>query len=237
MTSVSLTPTATKPRLDRGQFLHPLTLFVLVLLTSVVVFVGNLVIYAVATVGTFVLLFYAHRPGFWRQALIMLSLGVITTGIILVNYDYVTSIFLGLAVLALRLLPVFNLGSLLIISRPSALLAALRSLWVPNNLAIGVLLALRFLGEMPARLREIRLAMRVRGLRPSLWHPIRAFELYFVPLTYKCLHVSESLVSSIIAKGIEREEPRSSYHDIAFHWQDTLALGAGLAILGVAIWI
>lgn len=237
MTSETSAPVVTPPGLDRDQFLHPLTLFALVLLTSVVVFLGNLVTYVVATAGTFLLLFYAHRPAFWRQALIMLGLGVIIAAIILVNCSYVTSIFLGLAVLALRLLPVFNLGSLLIIARPSALLAALRRLRVPNNLAIGVLLALRFLGEMPARMREIRLAMRVRGLRPRPWHPIRTFELYFVPLTYKCLHVSESLVSSIIAKGIEREGSRSSYHDIAFHWQDTLALGAGLAILGVAIWI
>ena len=54
---------------------------------------------------------------------------------------------------------------------------------------------------------------------------------------YKCLHVSETLVSSVISKGIEADCEKTSYRSLSFGLLDGAALGAGVALLGVAVWV
>ena len=115
-------------------------------------------------------------------------------------------------------------------------MSALRAVKVPQSLSIGLVTALRFLDEMTARLNEIKNGMKVRGLRLSLLHPIRSFELYLIPLIYKCLHVSETLTSSIIAKGIEYEGKKTSYKPVRFGWYDTVGLLAAVFLLWRSVW-
>jgi len=107
---------------------------------------------------------------------------------------------------------------------------------MPNTVSVAMIAALRFMDEIGLRLHEIRNGMKIRGFHASLLHPVRTFELYFVPLVYKCLHVSETLVSSIIAKGIEYEGEKTSYYDMRFKFADGISLFAGVALLGVALW-
>ena len=76
--------------------------------------------------------------------------------------------------------------------------------------------------------------MKVRGLRLSLLHPVHSFELYLIPLIYKCLHVSETLTSSIISRGIEYEGEKTSYNLIHFGILDYTFISAFL--MGFVLW-
>ena len=152
------------------------------------------------------------------------------------DLGYVTGIFIGLFALIARFIPIFNIGIVLILTSPSKILACFRKLHMPNTVSVAMIAALRFMDEIGLRLHEIRNGMKIRGFHASLLHPVRTFELYFVPLVYKCLHVSETLVSSIIAKGIEYEGEKTSYYDMRFKFADGISLFAGVALLGVALW-
>ena len=79
--------------------------------------------------------------------------------------------------------------------------------------------------------------MRLREFTSKPLHPVRTFELYLVPLVYKCLHVSETLTSSLLAKGILYEGEKTSYHDLSFGLADGASLALSLLFLGVALWM
>lgn len=220
---------------EEGQ-LHPFTLFALTILVSFQVFFGNQTVYWAVLVLTLLIALNASTGLFLRQIIVFsVSYGMMYF-LAFADLGYVTGIFIGLFALIARFIPIFNIGIVLILTSPSKILACFRKLHMPNTVSVAMIAALRFMDEIGLRLLEIRNGMKIRGFHASLLHPIRTFELYFVPLVYKCLHVSETLVSSIIAKGIEYEGEKTSYYDMRFKFADGISLFAGVALLGVALW-
>lgn len=220
---------------EEGQ-LHPFTLFALTILVSFQVFFGNQTVYWAVLVLTLLIALNASTGLFLRQIIVFsVSYGMMYF-LAFADLGYVTGIFIGLFALIARFIPIFNIGIVLILTSPSKILACFRMLHMPNTVSVAMIAALRFMDEIGLRLHEIRNGMKIRGFHASLLHPVRTFELYFVPLVYKCLHVSETLVSSIIAKGIEYEGEKTSYYDMRFKFADGISLFAGVALLGVALW-
>lgn len=220
---------------EEGQ-LHPFTLFALTILVSFQVFFGNQTVYWAVLVLTLLIALNASTGLFLRQIIVFsVSYGMMYF-LAFADLGYVTGIFIGLFALIARCIPIFNIGIVLILTSPSKILACFRKLHMPNTVSVAMIAALRFMDEIGLRLHEIRNGMKIRGFHASLLHPVRTFELYFVPLVYKCLHVSETLVSSIIAKGIEYEGEKTSYYDMRFKFADGISLFAGVALLGVALW-
>ena len=220
---------------EEGQ-LHPFTLFALTILVSFQVFFGNQTVYWAVLVLTLLIDLNASTGLFLRQIIVFsVSCGMMYL-LAFADLGYVTGIFIGLFALIARFIPIFNIGIVLILTSPSKILACFRKLHMPNTVSVAMIAALRFMDEIGLRLHEIRNGMKIRGFHASLLHPVRTFELYFVPLVYKCLHVSETLVSSIIAKGIEYEGEKTSYYDMRFKFADGISLFAGVALLGVALW-
>lgn len=220
---------------EEGQ-LHPFTLFALTILVSFQVFFGNQTVYWAVLVLTLLIALNASIGLFLRQIIVFsVSYGMMYF-LAFADLGYVTGIFIGLFALIARFIPIFNIGIVLILTSPSKILACFRKLHMPNTVSVAMIAALRFMDEIGLRLHEIRNGMKIRGFHASLLHPVRTFELYFVPLVYKCLHVSETLVSSIIAKGIEYEGEKTSYYDMRFKFADGISLFAGVALLGVALW-
>lgn len=220
---------------EEGQ-LHPFTLFALTILVSFQVFFGNQTVYWAVLVLTLLIALNASTGLFLRQIIVFsVSYGMMYF-LAFADLGYVTGIFIGLFALIARFIPIFNIGIVLILTSPSKILACFRKLHMPNTVSVAMIAALRFMDEIGLRLHEIRNGMKIRGFHASLLHPVRTFELYFVPLVYKCLHVSETLVSSIIAKGIEYEGEKTSYYDMRFTFADGISLFAGVALLGVALW-
>ena len=132
--------------------------------------------------------------------------------------------FMGLLLIGIKLFPIFTLGRILIALSPLTIMSSLRKIGISNNFNLSVATGLRFMGEMNIRLKEIRNGMKVRGLKISLLHPVRSFELYLIPLMYKCLHVSETLTSSIISKGAEYNTEKTSYTSTKYNIFDLICL-------------
>ena len=218
-------------RNTHGWSMNPITLFILILLTSFLVFLVNQTMYYILLGVSFLFLFlFSYSEGI-KRALVYSGLFLLIQLLAYIDLGMTTGALIGLIALVLRLYPIFNIGRILILTSPLKIMSALRTVKVPQSLSIGLVTALRFLDEMTARLKEIRNGMKVRGLRLNLLHPLRSFELYLIPLIYKCLHVSETLTSSIIAKGIEYEGPKTSYRPVRFGWYDTAGLLSALFIL------
>ena len=223
-------------RNTQGWSMNPITLFILILLTSFLVFLVNQTMYYVLLGMSFLFLFlFSYTEGV-KRALAYIGLFLLIKLLAYVDLGMTTGALIGLIALFLRLYPIFNIGRILILTSPLKIMSALRAVKAPQSLSIGLVTALRFLDEMTARLNEIKNGMKVRGLRLSLLHPIRSFELYLIPLIYKCLHVSETLTSSIIAKGIEYEGKKTSYRPVHFGWYDTVGLLAAVFLLWISIW-
>ena len=218
-------------RNTQGWSMNPITLFILILLTSFLVFLVDQTMYYVLLSMSFLfLVLFSYSEGI-KRAVVYIGLFLLIKLLAYIDLGMTPGAFIGLIALFLRLYPIFNIGRILILTSPLKIMSALRAVKAPQSLSIGLVTALRFLDEMTARLKEIRNGMKVRGLRLSLLHPLRSFELYLIPLIYKCLHVSETLTSSIIAKGIEYEGKKTSYKPVRFGWYDTLGLSATFFIV------
>ena len=223
-------------RNTQGWSMNPITLFILILLTSFLVFLVNQTMYYVLLGMSFLFLFlFSYTEGV-KRALAYIGLFLLIKLLAYIDLGMTTGALIGLIALFLRLYPIFNIGKILILTSPLKIMSALRAVKAPQSLSIGLVTALRFLDEMTARLNEIKNGMKVRGLHLSLLHPIRSFELYLIPLIYKCLHVSETLTSSIIAKGIEYEGKKTSYRPVHFGWYDTVGLLAAVFLLWRSVW-
>ena len=218
-------------RNTQGWSMNPITLFILILLTSFLVFLVDQTMYYVLLGMSFLFLILFSYSESIKRAVVYIGLFLLIKLLAYIDLGMTTGALIGLIALFLRLYPIFNIGRILILTSPLKIMSALRAVKAPQSLSIGLVTALRFLDEMTARLKEIRNGMKVRGLRLSLLHPLRSFELYLIPLIYKCLHVSETLTSSIIAKGIEYEGKKTSYKPVRFGWYDTLGLSAAVFLV------
>ena len=215
--------------------MNPITLFILILLTSFLVFLVDQTMYYVLLSMSFLfLVLFSYSEGI-KRAIVYIGLFLLIKLLAYIDLGMTTGALIGLIALFLRLYPIFNIGRILILTSPLKIMSALRAVKASQSLSIGLVTALRFLDEMTARLKEIRNGMKVRGLRLSLLHPLRSFELYLIPLIYKCLHVSETLTSSIIAKGIEYKGKKTSYKPVHFGWYDTVGLLAAVFLVWMSV--
>ena len=222
-------------RNTQGWSMNPITLFILILLTSFLVFLVDQTMYYVLLSMSFLfLVLFSYSEGI-KRAVVYIGLFLLIKLLAYIDLGMTTGALIGLIALFLRLYPIFNIGRILILTSPLKIMSALRAVKASQSLSIGLVTALRFLDEMTARLKEIRNGMKVRGLRLSLLHPLRSFELYLIPLIYKCLHVSETLTSSIIAKGIEYKGKKTSYKPVHFGWYDTVGLLAAVFLVWMSV--
>lgn len=190
---------------------NSIVLFILIVSFSITLFITDKFGYYIMLAVSFVLLLTHSKKVFLNMSTRYLFLILLLHLLEKLPYGLGVASFIGLLLIGIKLFPVFTLGRILISLSPLTIMSSLRKIGIPNNFNLSVATGLRFMGEMNIRLKEIRNGMKVRGLKISLLHPVRSFELYLIPLMYKCLHVSETLTSSIISKGAEYNTEKTSY--------------------------
>ena len=195
---------------------NSIVLFILIVSFSITLFITDKFGYYIMLAVSFVLLLTHSKKVFLNMSTKYLFLILLLHLLEKLPYGLGVASFIGLLLIGIKLFPVFTLGRILISLSPLTIMSSLRKIGIPNNFNLSVATGLRFMGEMNIRLKEIRNGMKVRGLAISLLHPIRSFELYLIPLMYKCLHVSETLTSSIISKGAEYEIEKTSYNSTKY---------------------
>lgn len=195
---------------------NSIVLFILIVSFSITLFITDKLGYYIMLAVSFVLLLTHSKKIFLNMSTKYLFLILLLYLLKKLPYGLGVASFIGLLLIGIKLFPVFTLGRILISLSPLTIMSSLRKIGISNNFNLSVATGLRFMGEMNIRLKEIRNGMKVRGLAISLLHPIRSFELYLIPLMYKCLHVSETLTSSIISKGAEYEIEKTSYNSTKY---------------------
>ena len=195
---------------------NSIVLFILIVSFSITLFITDKLGYYIMLAVSFVLLLTHSKKVFLNMSTKYLFLILLLYLLKKLPYGLGVASFMGLLLIGIKLFPIFTLGRILIALSPLTIMSSLRKIGISNNFNLSVATGLRFMSEMNIRLKEIRNGMKVRGLAISLLHPIRSFELYLIPLMYKCLHVSETLTSSIISKGAEYEIEKTSYNSTKY---------------------
>ena len=203
---------------------NSIVLFILIVSFSITLFITDKFGYYIMLTVSFVLLLTHSKKEFLNMSTKYLFLILLLYLLKKLPYGLGVASFIGLLLIGIKLFPVFTLGRILISLSPLTIMSSLRKIGIPNNFNLSVATGLRFMGEMNIRLKEIRNGMKVRGLKISLLHPVRSFELYLIPLMYKCLHVSETLTSSIISKGAEYNTEKTSYTSTKYNIFDLICL-------------
>lgn len=216
--------------------INPLTIVGLILLFSVVLTTGGEYQYWIALVFALGLLLLFS----FKKALSITFTLTVIWGLLYLLKPYLGSVFVGsiytLLLIIIKFSPIFILGSVLSSYSSSRLMSAFRKIRIGKNISIGVTIFFRFVPEISIRMKEIGAGMKIRGFKASILRPIRSFELYLVPLIYKCIDISDTLTSSIISKGIEYEGKKTSFHEVKFSCYDLVVLMIGIVLVGVSIW-
>ncbi|MGX7070285.1 energy-coupling factor transporter transmembrane component T family protein [Gemella bergeri] len=217
--------------------INPLTIVGLILLFSIILTVGGQYQYLITLIlATGILTMFSIKK-IISSACTLLIIWIIINLLKL----YLGSVFIGsiytLLLILLKFSPIFILGRVLSSYSASQLLAAFRKIGIDGGVGIGIAILFRFIPEVSIRMKEINEGIKVRGFKPKLLKPIKTFELYFVPLMYKCIDISDTLTCSIISKGIEYDGKKTSFHEMKFTFIDFIILITGIGLTGVSIWI
>ncbi|MDO5085636.1 MAG: energy-coupling factor transporter transmembrane component T [Erysipelotrichaceae bacterium] len=216
--------------------INPLTIVGLILLFSVILTVGEQLQYLVSLIFVLgLLLLFSPKKAFKT----ICSLSVVW-GIVHLLKPYLGNVLIGsiytMLLIVLKFSPLFILGKVLSSYSSSHLMAAFRKVGIDGGIGIGVTVFFRFIPEISIRMKEINNGMKIRGFRASIFKPLKTFELYFVPLMYKCIDISDTLTCSIISKGIEYDGKKTSFHEVKITVIDIAMLMGGIALLGVSVW-
>lgn len=203
---------------------NSIVLFILIVSFSIMLFITDEFGYYIMLAVSFVLLLTHSKKVFLNMSTKYLFLILLLYLLEKLPYGLGVASFIGLLLIGIKLFPVFTLGRILISLSPLTIMSSLRKIGIPNDFNLSIATGLRFMSEMEIRIKEIRNGMKVRGLKISLLHPVRSFELYLIPLMYKCLHVSETLTSSIISKGAEYKIKKTSYNPTKYNIFDLICL-------------
>ena len=173
--------------------INPLTIVGLILFFSVVLTVGEQFQYFITLIFALGLLSLFSIKKAFRTICSLL----IIWGLIYLLKPHLGNVLIGsiytMLLIVLKFSPLFILGRVLSSYSSSHLMAAFRKVGIDGGIGIGITVFFRFIPEISIRMKEINNGMKIRGFKASIFKPIRAFELYFVPLMYKCIDISDTL--------------------------------------------
>jgi energy-coupling factor transport system ATP-binding protein len=125
----------------------------------------------------------------------------------------------------LLMLPIFMSVTLLInTTEVSELLGAMEAIHMPRQITIPFAVTLRFIPSLQKELGYIREAMKVRGIRLGIGHPIQSMEYILVPLLMRALKISEELSASAMTRGIDSPDPKTHFIEMKFRFGDILVM-------------
>lgn len=225
-----------KEKYQLSDKINPLTIVGLILLLSVVLTAGEQLQYFIALIfALWMLLLFAYKKVFGTVCTL-----VVIWGIVCLLKPFLGNVLVGsiytMLLIVLKFSPIFILGRVLSSYSSSHLMAAFRKIGIGGSIGIGITIFFRFVPEISIRMKEIRNGMKIRGFKASILKPVKSFELYFVPLMYKCIDISDTLTCSIISKGIEYDGKKTSIHEVKFTILDVLMLAIGIVLVLVSVW-
>ena len=217
-------------------FLKPITIGVLMIIYTSILFFSEMLVYWVMTLFSFILLFFVNRKKtFSFITAYMLLFALIRIMNFLTLSGWIGSVY-TMALIVVKLFPLWILVGIIMEFNTSEIIASLRKLKLPNNLCVGVSIFIRFIPEYRNYLKEIKEGLKVRNISFNILKPLQSFEMYLVPLIYKAFDTANILTCSLITKGIEFDCEKTSYVDLSLTWRDYAVIMAGMGFIGITVW-
>ena len=221
---------------ENRLFLKPITIGVLMIIYTSILFFSEMLVYWVMTIFSFILLFFVNRKKtFSFITAYMLLFALIRIMIFLTLSGWIGSVY-TMALIVVKLFPLWILVGIIMEFNTSEIIASLRKLKLPNNLCVGVSIFIRFIPEYRNYLKEIKEGLKVRNISFNIVKPLQSFEMYLVPLIYKAFDTANILTCSLITKGIEFDCEKTSYVDLSLTWRDYAVIMAGMGFIGITVW-
>jgi len=221
---------------ENRLFLKPITIGVLMIIYTSILFFSEMLVYWVMTIFSFILLFFVNRKKtFSFITAYMLLFALIRIMNFLTLSGWIGSVY-TMALIVVKLFPLWILVGIIMEFNTSEIIASLRKLKLPNNLCVGVSIFIRFIPEYRNYLKEIKEGLKVRNISFNILKPLQSFEMYLVPLIYKAFDTANILTCSLITKGIEFDCEKTSYVDLSFTWRDYAVIIAGMGFIGITVW-
>ena len=221
---------------ENRLFLKPITIGVLMIIYTSILFFSEMLVYWVMTIFSFIFLFFVNR----KKAFSFITVYILVFALIRIMNFLTLSGWIGsvytMALIVVKLFPLWILVGIIMEFNTSEIIASLRKLKLPNNLCVGVSIFIRFIPEYRNYLKEIKEGLKVRNISFNIVKPLQSFEMYLVPLIYKAFDTANILTCSLITKGIEFDCEKTSYVDLSLTWRDYAAIIAGMGFIGITVW-
>ena len=221
---------------ENRLFLKPITIGVLMIIYTSILFFSEMLVYWVMTLFSFILLFFVNR----KKTFSFITAYILVFALIRIMNFLTLSGWIGsvytMALIVVKLFPLWILVGIIMEFNTSEIIASLRKLKLPNNLCVGVSIFIRFIPEYRNYLKEIKEGLKVRNISFNIFKPLQSFEMYLVPLIYKAFDTANILTCSLITKGIEFDCEKTSYVDLSLTWRDYAVIMAGMGFIGITVW-
>ena len=221
---------------ENRLFLKPITIGILMIIYTSILFFSEMLVYWVMTLFSFILLFFVNR----KKAFSFITVYILVFALIRIMNFLTLSGWIGsvytMALIVVKLFPLWILVGIMMEFNTSEIIASLRKLKLPNNLCVGVSIFIRFIPEYRNYLKEIKEGLKVRNISFNILKPLKSFEMYLVPLIYKAFDTANILTCSLITKGIEFDCEKTSYVDLSLTWRDYAVIIAGMGLIGITVW-
>ena len=221
---------------ENRLFLKPITIGVLMIIYTSILFFSEMLVYWVMTIFSFILLFFVNR----KKTFSFITVYILVFALIRIMNFLTLSGWIGsvytMALIVVKLFPLWILVGIITEFNTSEIISSLRKLKLPNNLCVGVSIFIRFIPEYRNYLKEIKEGLKVRSISFNIVKPLQSFEMYLVPLIYKAFDTANILTCSLITKGIEFDCEKTSYVDLSLTWRDYAVIMAGMGFIGITVW-
>ena len=221
---------------ENRLFLKPITIGILMIIYTSILFFSEMLVYWVMTLFSFILLFFVNR----KKTFSFITVYILVFALIRIMNFLTLSGWIGsvytMALIVVKLFPLWILAGIITEFNTSEIIASLRKLKLPNNLCVGVSIFIRFIPEYRNYLKEIKEGLKVRNISFNILKPLQSFEMYLVPLIYKAFDTANILTCSLITKGIEFDCEKTSYIDLSLTWRDYAVIIAGMGFIGITVW-
>ncbi len=133
------------------------------------------------------------------------------------------------------LLPLFI--SFYVVTRTSTVgeyISAFMAMHLPEVVIMPMAVMFRFVPTMNEEWQAVSQAMKLRGLAVSwgnfLRKPMVMLEMVLVPFLLQCSTVVDEMSAAVMARGFDKDRPRSSYRKVKMRAADWIFLTVSIAI-------
>ena len=115
-------------------------------------------------------------------------------------------------------------------TRIGAYISAFMAMRLPGEVIIPLAVMFRFVPAIQEEWQAVNRALRLRGLaftwKNVLKRPLRMLEFLLVPFLLQCSVIVDEMSAAVMARGFDKEHPRTSYTEVRMSALDWCILAA-----------